>query len=98
MLAISRRRYRTECYQGVKMGRAFSSQRRRKVFCQKGVAECGEMADEYVKVTVFLATVLLLTALSERFAMVGPRVAVVPCRRVCDAARKYVLDLDLPRA
>jgi Flp pilus assembly protein TadB len=33
--------------------------------------------DEYVKVTVFLATVLLLTALTQQFAMVGPRVAVV---------------------
>ena len=31
----------------------------------------------YVKITVFLATVLLLTALSQRFQLFGPRVAVV---------------------
>jgi hypothetical protein len=30
-----------------------------------------------VKVTVLLATVLLLTALSQRFTFVGPRIAVV---------------------
>jgi hypothetical protein len=33
--------------------------------------------DQYVKVTVLLATVLLLTALSQRFDNVGPRIAVV---------------------
>jgi len=31
----------------------------------------------YVKIAVFLATVLLLTALSQRFQLFGPRVAVV---------------------
>jgi hypothetical protein len=35
-----------------------------------------ETGDHYVKVTVFLATVLL-TALSQRFEMLGPRVAVL---------------------
>jgi len=35
-----------------------------------------ETGDEYVKVTVLLATVLLLTALSQRFEIFGPRVAV----------------------
>jgi len=34
-------------------------------------------ADQYVRVTVFLATVLLLTALGQRFDIIGPRVAVV---------------------
>jgi len=36
-----------------------------------------ETGDGYVKVTVFLATVLLLTALSQRFEIFGPRVTVV---------------------
>jgi len=36
-----------------------------------------ETGDRYVKVTVLLATVLLLTALSQRFAIFGPRVVVV---------------------
>jgi len=36
-----------------------------------------ETGDSYVKVTVFLATVLLLTALSQRVEVVGPRVAVI---------------------
>jgi hypothetical protein len=39
--------------------------------------ETRENADSYVKVTVFLATVLLLTALSQRFKTFGPRIAVV---------------------
>lgn len=36
-----------------------------------------DTGDQYVKVTVFLATVLLLTALGQRFEILGPRVAVV---------------------
>jgi hypothetical protein len=36
-----------------------------------------ETGDSYVKITVFLATVLFLTALSQRFEAVGPRVSVV---------------------
>jgi hypothetical protein len=36
-----------------------------------------ETGDKYVRVTVFLATALLLTALSQRFEILGPRVAVV---------------------
>ena len=36
-----------------------------------------ETGDEYVRITVLLATVLLLTALSQRFEIFGPRIAVV---------------------
>jgi hypothetical protein len=36
-----------------------------------------ETGDQYVKVTVLLATVLLLTALSQRFKVLSPRVIVV---------------------
>lgn len=39
--------------------------------------ESREIGDQYVKVTVLLATVLLLTALSQRFKPLGPRIVVV---------------------
>ena len=43
---------------------------------EKGVVNA-ETGEDYVKITVLLATVLLLTALSQRFHIFGPRVAVV---------------------
>ncbi len=36
-----------------------------------------DRGDDYVRVTVFLATVLFLTAISQRFEFVGPRIAIV---------------------
>ena len=50
--------------------------RESKDYFDKGVST-REIGDNYVKVTVLLATVLLLTALSQRFEILGPRVAVV---------------------
>jgi len=47
-----------------------------KVYFEHAVSS-RETGDEYVKVTVLLATVLLLTALSQRFSQLGPRVVVV---------------------
>jgi hypothetical protein len=47
-----------------------------KEFFEAG-ADARETGDRYVKVTVFLATVLLLTALSQRFDVFGPRVAII---------------------
>src|SRR5215472_4877123 len=47
-----------------------------KAFFDGGITR-RETGDHYVKVTVFLATVLLLTALSQRFEMLGARVAVL---------------------
>jgi hypothetical protein len=38
---------------------------------------------DHVRITVFLATVLLLTALSQRFDILGPRIAVVAVAFVC---------------
>lgn len=49
---------------------------RAKDYFEKGVV-MRETGDNYVKVTVLLATVLLLTALSQRFGIFGPRAAVV---------------------
>ncbi len=45
-------------------------------YFKKGV-ETRETGDDYVRVTVFLATVLFLTALSQRFGDAGPRVIIV---------------------
>jgi hypothetical protein len=56
-----------------------------------------ETGDKYVRVTVFLATVLFLTALSQRFAMFGPRVAVVAIAFVLLVISSYSI-LTLARA
>jgi hypothetical protein len=56
-----------------------------------------ETGDHYVKVTVFLATVLLLTALSQRFEMLGARVAVLTVAFLLLLISGYWL-LKLPHA
>lgn len=56
-----------------------------------------ENGDEYVRITVFLATVLLLTALSQRFDIFGPRVAVVGVAFVLLVLSAYWI-LTFPRA
>jgi len=67
----------------------------------KGYFENGvsmrETGDRYVKVTVLLATVLLLTALSQRFEIFEARVAVVAIAFALLAVSTYSL-LTLPRA
>jgi hypothetical protein len=67
----------------------------------KGYFENGvsmrETGDKYVKITVFLATVLLLTALSQRFEILGPRVAVIAVAFALLAASTYWI-LTFPRA
>ena len=47
-----------------------------KSYFEKGV-DTRETGDNYVKIGVFLATVLLLTALSQRFELLGPRIVVL---------------------
>src|SRR4051794_34616583 len=56
-----------------------------------------EIGDSYIKVTVFLATVLFLTALSQRFEQMGPRVAVVAVGFVLLIISTYWI-VTLPRA
>ena len=63
---------------------------------EKGVST-RETGDMYVKVTVLLATVLLLTALSQRFEIFGPRVAVVAVAFVLLVMSTYWI-LTFPRA
>jgi hypothetical protein len=63
---------------------------------EKGV-RTRDIGDSYVKVTVFLATVLLLTALGQRFDILGPRVAVVVVAFILLVLSTYSI-LSLPRA
>jgi len=56
-----------------------------------------EHGDSYMKVTVFLATVLLLTALSQRFKSFGPRVAVLTVASIMLAMSAYWI-ITFPRA
>jgi hypothetical protein len=56
-----------------------------------------ENGDQYVRITVFLATVLLLTALSQRFDILGPRIAVVAVAFVLLVLSAYWI-LTFPRA
>jgi len=56
-----------------------------------------EIGDQYVKVTVLLATVLLLTALSQRFKSLSPRVVVVSVALVLLLISTGLL-VRLPRA
>jgi hypothetical protein len=66
----------------------------------KGHYEIGvssrDTGDKYVKVTVLLATVLLLTALSQRFAIFGARVALAVVAFVLLIFSAYSI-LTLPR-
>jgi hypothetical protein len=64
-------------------------------YFEKGVYD-RETGDRYVKVTVLLATALLLTALSQRFDIFGPRVAVVVVALGLLGISAYSL-LSLPR-
>jgi hypothetical protein len=63
----------------------------------KEAVESRETGDQYVKVTVLLATVLLLTALSQRFKILGPRIAVVAVALVLLLISTGLI-LKLPRA
>jgi hypothetical protein len=63
---------------------------------EKGVSN-RETGDNYVKITVLLATVLLLTALSQRFETLAPRVAVVTVAFILLATSTYWI-LIFPRA
>ncbi|MGA3212659.1 MAG: hypothetical protein ABSD20_15240 [Terriglobales bacterium] len=67
-----------------------------KTYFEEGVS-MRENGDRYVKVTVFLATVLLLTALGQRFEIFGPRVAVVLIALLLLVISTYWV-LTLPRA
>jgi hypothetical protein len=55
-----------------------------------------ETGDQYIKITVFLATVLLLTAVSQRFKVLGPRLLVVTIAFILLAISTYFI-LTYPR-
>jgi hypothetical protein len=70
--------------------------RESKTYFQYAVA-ARETGDQYVRVTVFLATVLLLVALSQRFEILAPRVAVIAIASVLLVLSVYWV-LTYPRA
>ncbi len=80
---------------------AHSEESARLAEAAKGYFDAGvskrEIGDQYVKATVFLATVLLLTALSQRFETLGARVAVLSVAFLLLLMSGYWL-LELPRA
>lgn len=63
---------------------------------KRGV-ETRDRSDDYVRVTVFLATALFLTALSQRFNFIGPRAVIVAIAAVLMVASVFLV-LRLPRA
>ncbi len=70
--------------------------RQAKLYFEEAVS-ARDTGDQYVKVTVLLATVLLLTALSQRFKSLSPRVIVVSVALVLLLISAFQL-LKLPRA
>jgi hypothetical protein len=83
-------------YADVHGHRAAELSKRASVYFEEGVTT-REHADSYVKITVFLATVLLLTALSQRFKALGPRVAVLGIAFVLLVMSAYWI-VTFPRA
>ena len=65
-------------------------------YFEQGVAT-RETGDNYVRITVILATVLLLTALSQRFGMMAPRVGLLAVAAVMLAFAVYFI-ASFPRA
>jgi hypothetical protein len=56
-----------------------------------------EAGDEYIRITVLLATVLLLTALGQRFRVFGPRLGILVVAFVILAIASYCI-ATYPRA
>jgi hypothetical protein len=83
-------------YKNVHTGESATFAEKAKIEFERGVS-MRETGDKYVKVTVFLATVLLLTALGQRFEILGPRVAVVAVAFLLLVVSTYWI-LTLPRA
>jgi hypothetical protein len=67
-----------------------------KQYFEEGVS-MRETGDNYVKVTVLLATVLLLTALGQRFEIFGPRIAVMAVASILLAISTFWI-FTFPRA
>jgi hypothetical protein len=65
-------------------------------YFEKGVST-RETGDHYIKVSVFLATVLLLTALGQRFRTSGPRIVVLAAAFVLLIISTFWI-FNLPRA
>ena len=65
-------------------------------YLEKGIST-RETGDDFVRITVVLATVLLLTALSQRFKAMGPRLALIGIAAVLLGFSVYLI-ATLPQA
>jgi hypothetical protein len=83
-------------YQSARLAKARELTAEAKVHFERGVAT-RQTGDEYVRITVVLATVLLLTALAQRFKIHGARVALIAVSFVMLAFAMYLI-ASFPRA
>lgn len=67
-----------------------------KRYLEQGI-QTRETGDQFVRITVILATVLLLTALSQRFKVLGPRIAIVAVASLLLVYSVYLIFI-LPQA
>jgi hypothetical protein len=83
-------------YKSVRLERAHELTGEARAQFERGVAT-RQIGDEYVRITVVLATVLLLTALAQRFRITGPRVGLLAVSFVMLAFAMYLI-YSFPRA
>ena len=83
-------------YQSAKAAKSAALGEQATGYFEQGVST-RETGDQFVRITVFLATVLLLTALSQRFKNLGPRIAVIGIAAVLLIYSVYLIAL-LPQA
>jgi len=83
-------------YRSAKMEKGHELAREASRLYEEGVA-AREKGDDYVRITVVLATVLLLTALSQRFKIRAPRVGLLAVAFVMLAIAIYLIT-TFPRA
>lgn len=82
-------------YKNARLERSQELTREARDHYERGVAT-RETGDEYVRITVILATVLLLTALSQRFKVLAPRVGLLGVSCVMLVAIYFIV--TFPRA
>jgi hypothetical protein len=83
-------------YKSARLDRALQLGQESQADFERGVAT-RETGDEYVRITVFLATVLLLTALAQRFQIRAARTGLLGVASVMLVVAVYWI-LKFPRA
>lgn len=83
-------------YQSAKAAKSAALGEQATGYFEQGVST-RETGDQFVRITVILAMVLLLTALSQRFKVLGPRVAIIAVAGVLLGCSVYLIAM-LPQA